>query len=116
MLRTVLTVLLMLISTALFAGNVTVSWDANTESDLSGYKVYYGTESGAYDKVVNVGNITSQKIENLTDGQTYYFVVTAYDASGNESSFSAEVNIVVQAPQDTEAPKAPVNVKVIVSE
>lgn len=116
MLRNLLIVLLMLISTSLFAGNVTVSWDPNSEPDLGGYKIYYGTESGTYDKVVNVGSITSQKIENLTDGQTYYFVVTAYDASGNESSFSAEVNIVVQPPQDTEAPKAPVNVKVIVSE
>ena len=116
MLRAILTVLLMLISTSLFAGNVTVSWDANSESDLAGYKIYYGTASGNYDKVVNVGNTSSQKIENLTDGQTYYFVVTAFDASGNESDFSAEVNIVVQPPQDTEAPKAPANVKVIVTE
>lgn len=80
-------------STALaFAETATVSWDANTENDLSGYKIYYGTSSGSYDDVLDVSNTTSFLINNLVIGTTYFFVVTAYDFSGNESSFSSEVN------------------------
>lgn len=70
----------------------TVSWDANTESDLSGYKIYHGTSSGSYDDALDVGNKTSFIINNLVIGTTYFFAVTAYDFSGNESNFSEEVN------------------------
>ena len=75
----------------LFANTVTVSWTANTESDLSGYKIYYGTSSGSYDDALDVGNKTSFSINNLVVGTTYFFAVTAYDFSGNESGFSKEV-------------------------
>ena len=75
----------------IFAETITVSWNANTESDLSGYKIYYGTSSGSYDDEVDVGNTTSFSINNLVVGTTYYFVVTAYDFSGNESGFSKEI-------------------------
>ena len=85
------------------AASATVTWNANSESDLAGYKVYYGTSprTGTDPKVctlcgyatsVNVGNVTSYVVGNLTSGQTYYFSVTAYDTSGNESAFSAEVS------------------------
>lgn len=79
-------------ATLAFAETATVSWDANTESDLSGYKIYYGTSSGSYDDVVDVGNTTSFSINNLVVGTTYFFVVTAFDFSGNESGFSNEVS------------------------
>ena len=83
---------LFFLSMPAFAETATVSWDANTESDLSGYKIYYGTSSGSYDDVVDVGNTTSFSINNLVDGTTYFFVVTAFDFSGNESGFSNEVS------------------------
>ncbi len=75
-----------------FAETATVSWDANTENDLSGYKIYYGTSSGSYDDVLDVGNTTSFLVNNLVVGTTYFFVVTAYDFSNNESGFSGEVS------------------------
>ncbi len=71
---------------------VTVSWDQNSEEDLSGYKIYYGTSSGSYNEALDVGNKTSFIINNLVIGTTYFFAVTAYDFSGNESNFSNEVN------------------------
>ncbi len=77
----------------LFSASVVVSWDPNTESDLSGYKVYYGNSSRNYTVVIDVGNVTSYTIDNLQEGLTYYFAVTAYDFSGNESAFSEEVSI-----------------------
>ncbi len=86
------------------AGSATISWNANTESDLSGYKIYYGTSprsgacpTGNYPNVIDVGNVTTYTFNNLTDGSTYYFSVTAYDTSNNESTCSAEVNKAVAA-------------------
>jgi len=66
----------------------TVSWDANTENDLAGYKIYHGPESGIYDNVIDVGNVTNFDIEFYPG--THYIVVTAYDLAGNESNFSKE--------------------------
>lgn len=74
------------------AGEATLTWNPNTESDLAGYKVYYGTQAGTYSQVTNVGNVTTYVISGLTEGSTYYFAVTAYDTSGNESGSSAEVS------------------------
>ncbi|KHE90274.1 MAG: fibronectin type III domain-containing protein [Candidatus Scalindua rubra] len=72
-------------------GQFALSWTANTESDLAGYKVYYGNTSGNYDANVDVGNQTNYTLTGLVNGQTYYVAVTAYDSSGNESAFSSEV-------------------------
>lgn len=68
-----------------------VAWDPNTESDLMGYKLYVGTSSGVYGAPIDVGNFTDYEVKNLEPGRTYYFAVTAYDLSGNESSFSDEI-------------------------
>lgn len=65
-------------------------WDASPDSTVSGYRVYYGTSSGNYTTVIDVGNTTTATISNLTPGTTYYFVVTAYNASGVESTPSNE--------------------------
>ena len=85
----------LLITHMAFAGTATVSWDPNTESDLNGYKIYYGTSSGNYDATIDAGNATNFPVTGLQNSIKYYFVVTAYDFSGNESGFSNEVNIVV---------------------
>ena len=68
-----------------------VAWDPNTESDLMGYKLYVGTSSGVYGAAIDVGNFTDYEVRNLEPGRTYYFSVTAYDLSGNESSFADEI-------------------------
>ncbi len=82
-----------------FAAALLVSWDANSESDLAGYKLYYGVEQANYTESVDVGITTSYIVENLTEGQTYYFVLTAYDRTGNESAPSDEVSATVVGPQ-----------------
>ena len=83
-------------STVAWAGRATVSWDANTESDLAGYKVHYGTQPNrSYSNTIDVGNVTSYTVGNLQPGTTYYFAVTAYDLSGNESDYSEEVSLTI---------------------
>lgn len=82
------------IYTVLFSlESVLVLWQPNSEPDLAGYRIYYGLRSGDYLHVIDVGNNTSWLINDLTSGNTYFFAVTAYDKSGNESDFSEEVSI-----------------------
>jgi hypothetical protein len=78
----------------LFAAQIKLAWDANSEPDLAGYKVYYGTASRVYGTPVSVGNVTTYTVTGLTLGQTYYMAVTALDNAtpANESSYSTEVS------------------------
>lgn len=78
-----------------FASSLQISWNSNTETDLSGYKVYYGNASGAYTSCINVRNANSVVIEGFFEGRTYYLAVTAYDFSNNESGFSQEVSVYI---------------------
>jgi hypothetical protein len=77
--------------TWLLAGSATLNWQPNEESDLAGYRVYYGTESRIYGPPLNVSTVTDYSINDLPEGMTYYFAVTALDTSGNESGYSNEV-------------------------
>jgi len=81
----------------LFASSVTLSWDAPTTNedgtpltDLAGYKIYYGLNSGDYTVNIDTGNVTTYQVNNLTEGVTYYFAIDAYDYSGNQSNYSNE--------------------------
>jgi len=75
------------------AGRVTLEWDSVTHPDLAGYMVYYGTSSGDYNESVDVGSWTSVTIAELEEDEIYYFTVTAYSVSGEESEYSNEVCI-----------------------
>jgi hypothetical protein len=79
------------------AGTATLTWDPNTEADLSGYRVYHGTESGNYSTIIDAGNVTEYTVNGLDDGKTYFFAVTAYDTSGNVSGYSNEVSKLIGA-------------------
>jgi hypothetical protein len=67
---------------------------------VTGYRVYYGLAPGTYLQPkgagVSVGRVESFVVTGLATGQRYYFVVTAVDASGNESAYSNEASKVVQ--------------------
>ena len=89
--------LALLISVWARAEQVTLAWEANSESDLAGYKIHYGTASNSYTVHIDVNNVTTYTVTGLTAGQTYYFAATAYDASGNESGYSNSVSYAVPA-------------------
>ena len=74
--------------------SVTLTWNANKESDLAGYRVYRATSSGTYGAPIATiqGNTTSYVATGLQFGTTYFFVVTAFDIAGNESAYSNEVS------------------------
>ena len=81
-------------------GVATLSWtppttnaDGSALTDLAGFKIYRGTSQGIYPNVTTVADsgIATYVVENLPPG-THYFVITAYDTAGNESSYSNEAS------------------------
>ena len=84
---------------------VTFTWDANTEADLAGYRIYFSDAEGNY---VYGGNTSVNFLAeipcppndttcctwtapNMT-GTGYFYVATAYDTAGFESLPSNEIN------------------------
>jgi Bacterial Ig-like domain/Fibronectin type III domain len=68
------------------AGTVAIAWDPVPDTDVAGYRVYYGTSPTSYTSSVDVGNVTQTTVSGLTDCTTYYFGVKAYDTAANEST------------------------------
>ena len=94
------------------AATVQVTWNPNTEPDLAGYKIYYGTASGVYGDPIDVGNVTGHVMEITPEyGATYYFALTAYDTSGNESGYSDEATCFIP---DGRAPEKPTGLRAII--
>jgi hypothetical protein len=79
-------------------------WDANTEPDLAGYRTYRGWQSRNYIEQRTLGKITSVRYDSLDATRRHYFAVTAYDLSGNESTFSEEVIAELTNPPDQGEP------------
>ena len=101
---------------SLQAAVVDISWNANTEADLAGYKLYYGTTSGVYGLPVDVGKVTSYSVTvNPKVTTTYYVTLTAYDMSGNESPKSDEASITVTV-ADTTPPAKPTGLKMVIQQ
>ena len=71
--------------------SIELAWDPSTDSDVAGYKIYYGSVSGVYTSVLDAGNASTCTVTGLGPGTTY-FVCTAYTASGLESLPSAEIS------------------------
>ena len=71
--------------------SVTVIWNANSEPDVAGYRLFYGTESRVYTGQVDAPGPTAV-VSNLTEGETYYFAAIAYNSAGFESQLSAEIS------------------------
>jgi hypothetical protein len=79
--------------------NLIVKWNKNTESDLAGYKVYYGTFDGIFfSNFIDVGTDTTYTLPGA--GLTDLVLVTAYDnlkdnindmTEGHESWYSNDV-------------------------
>lgn len=96
------------------AATVALSWDANTEPNLAGYRVYYksgssllpfdGTEASEGVSPIDVRNSTTTTVSGLFPDKSYYFTVTAYDSLGVESDYSRIVYV-----PGTDAIKADVN-------
>lgn len=97
----ILSSLFLLYATHALAATMVVSWNANTDNDLAGYRVYYGTASGSYSDSLDAGNTNCVEINDLTANTTYYCIVTAYDTSGNESEPTDEKSFTTSSETST---------------
>jgi hypothetical protein len=83
---------------------VTLAWDPNVPTDnVTSYRVYWGSRSGIYPNVLDVGNVTQATIPVPGTG-TFFFTVTAFNANNTdptpkESPKAPEVSIVISAPE-----------------
>ena len=74
-----------------------LTWSANTEEDLSFYKVYAGNESNATVSILETENPTAEAfMPGFQDGQPVYLNITAVDIPGNESVISNQVQGIPQ--------------------
>ena len=73
--------------------SVTLTWDANVETDLAGYRLYQSLAPGQHGppNIAEIPAGTETYVLTIPDAQDTYFVLTAYDQAGNESGYSDEV-------------------------
>ncbi len=100
--------LVVFLPSLLFAqGSIILPWVPSSNTNVSGYNVYYGVSSGNYTNKISIGNFTNTTISGLAAGVTYYFAATAHDSSTNESAFSNEILYTVPTQGSTNTPPPP---------
>jgi PKD repeat protein len=73
------------------AASATVTWSRNQEPDIAGYTIHYGKIPGEYPENLKIYDDKTEPaersytIDTLDDDTVYYFVLTAFDKSGQES-------------------------------
>lgn len=99
-LKSLILALLLITPLTAYADTGVLTWNANTEADLAGYKVYQSTVSGVYSTpVATLGKVVTHTLTlpQLSVDTRYFVTITAYDLSGNESLKSTEVSKLVPA-------------------
>jgi len=92
---TMITVLMSLVWMATASAmDVKLQWEANSEPDLAGYKVYYGVDGLASPAYLDVSNQTSATVSGLDPDMNYSFAVAAYNTSGLEGPYSNVVTAI----------------------
>ncbi|MBW1811347.1 MAG: fibronectin type III domain-containing protein, partial [Deltaproteobacteria bacterium] len=93
---------IVLVTTPAWSQSVDLNWNAVTEDindqpeQILGYHVDYGTtQGGPYPLGFSTGDVLTIRVDDLVNGDHYYFVVKAIDTSLNESVYSIEADYVV---------------------
>lgn len=90
----------------------TLTWVANTETDLAGYEVWRGFETATPTLLVTLGKVTTYVDTTLPDiDQTVSYALKAFDTAGNRSPLSVSVS----KPVNAVPPAAPSGLAVAIS-
>ncbi len=79
------------LATVTLARGITLSWNANTASNIAGLSPLLWNGRCPLSSTLNVSGTTAT-VSGLQDGATYTFAVTAYDTTGAESPYSGPVS------------------------
>jgi len=86
-------------------GSVSLTWDHSAATDFASYKVYRSTTQGSgYNHLASGLTSNSYTDTAVSNGTTYYYVITAVDTSNNQSAYS---NAAMARPHDDTPPAAP---------
>ena len=107
-------IIIPILATAACAATATLAWDANTEADVAGYRLYYDTDLSAppYDGtgIAEGASPIDIPIAALADPlapaitltglgeETFFFAVTCYNADDLESEYSNELRVNYKPP------------------
>lgn len=75
---------------------VDLSWKASTSADVTGYNVYRSPDDSTWKKI-NASLVASTLYDDSTvsNGNTYYYSVTAVDLKGQESGRTVAVKVII---------------------
>ncbi|MFP4545569.1 MAG: fibronectin type III domain-containing protein, partial [Methanomassiliicoccales archaeon] len=94
-------------------GKVSLSWNAPSDdggASITDYRIYRGTSSGQLSHHTTTGS-TSYTDSSVTNGQKYYYKVSAVNSEG-EGPKSSEVSATPESSDEKTVPSAPQNLKV----
>jgi hypothetical protein len=82
---------------------VSLGWTASPSPNAAGYFLCWGLASGQCTNQLDAGNVTNVAVAALTASTTYFFTIVAYDATGDQSVPSNEIQY--SAPNPAAAPQ-----------
>jgi CxxC motif-containing protein (DUF1111 family) len=71
-----------------FTNDIGLAWTASTTPGVTGYRILYGLTSGGPTNSMDVGNVNSAILSNLTPGQNYYMEIITLTSNGQSPSAS----------------------------
>ncbi len=74
--------LLLCLASSCFAADLAWDWIQEEGGSADGFRIYYGSASGQYTESVDVGLVNQWHVPDAWPNGTYFFVVSAYNASG----------------------------------
>lgn len=83
-----LALLISLLASACSAAQLSFTWSANTETNLAGYRLYYGPQSHAYTNFLQVGRVTGATLQ--IEGKQF-FALSAFNTANQESGLTPEL-------------------------
>ena len=96
---TIVSFLVIFLSSAVQAADVTLTWTKPNDDRVVGYHIYSGVSGTDFTstpvQTINSADQTSCLILNLEEGQTYDFTATSFDLQGDESDFSETISYAV---------------------
>ena len=82
-----------------FVGDLCVKHEPLKPEELAGFRIYYGTAAGDYQKQIDINDrLQTNYVLKVPPAGDYYFVMTAIDTDGRESRYSEAVHRKFVAP------------------